>query len=212
MPRTAGHDVDAKRCFVSAERFARAAYTLSAKFTLDADGPGALENARLLPSIAETPRGHFVFAAGRMQGDMGYVDGYVVMAALSLELYLKALAAVSGASIRGHELDRLFDALPWEVRKRANDLFLQQLRPPEVFEAIASKLREEILDFVWELPAVLSRSADAFVRFRYPHDTKWTSFVGFREARLALRAEILRIRPEWANLGDAGQGDQGKGR
>lgn len=121
-------------------------------------------------------------------------------ASLLLELYLKALAAVFGGATHGHDLHRLFSALPSEVQTRACNSFLQLLKPPKAFADVAAKLREYDSSFVWELPAVLKLSADAFVTFRYAHDTRLTSFVGFREARIALRTEILRLRPEWADL------------
>jgi hypothetical protein len=206
LPNSFHNTIDPKRCFLSAERFARAAYSLSTKFTLDSDRPGAIDNAAFLPSIVGGPTEHIVVAASPMKGDMGYVDSYVVTASLSLELYLKTLAAVSGSATRGHDLHTLFSALPNEVQERACKSFLRLLRPQTVFADIAAKLREYDSAFVWELPAVLKMSADAFVTFRYAYDTKSTSFVGFREARIALRTEILRLRPDWADLetSDAG--------
>ncbi len=206
LPNSSPDAIDPKRCFLSAARFARAAYSLSAKFTLDSDGPGALDSAAFLPSIVRGPAEHIIVAASPMKGDMGYVDSYVVTASLSLELYLKALAVVSGRATRGHDLHRLFSELPKEVQERACKSFLQLLRPPEKFADIAAKLREYVPTFVWELPAVLKISADAFVSFRYAHDTRLTSFVGFREARIALRTEILRLRPDWADLETADAG------
>lgn len=209
MPNSSHNKIDPKRCFLSAGRFARAAYSLSTKFTLDSDGSGAIDNAAFLPSIVGGPTEHIVVAASPMKGDMGYVDSYVVTASLSLELYLKTLAAVSGSATRGHALHTLFSALPSEVQERACKSFLRLLRPQTVFADIAAKLREYDSAFVWELPTVLKMSADAFVTFRYAYDTRLTSFVGFREARIALRTEILRLRPNWADLETLDSGSQG---
>ena len=62
MPNASANAIDPGRCFLSAAPFARAAYSLSTKFTFDPDGPGAFDMAAFLPNVIGGPSEHIVVA------------------------------------------------------------------------------------------------------------------------------------------------------
>ena len=100
---------------------------------------------------------------------------FVVNAALACELYLKALAAKHGKSLRGHELVALYGALPAAARAQV--------------EAVQAQSAAE-----WKLPSTTSVASalrqlnKAFVEWRYLHERDRTPAVHFRQTIFAMHA------------------------
>lgn len=89
---------------------------------------------------------------------------FVVNAAFSIELYLKALAQKHGIALRGHELVKLFNALP------ANALLeIQGVTP----RCAANRALGETPDF----PRYLKDLNNSFVDWRYCYELQKTNTV-----------------------------------
>lgn len=86
---------------------------------------------------------------------------FVVNAAFSIELYLKALAQKHGVPLRGHELVRLFKALPTKALSE-----IQAVTP----RCAANRALGEIPDF----PAYLKNLNSTFVDWRYCYELERT--------------------------------------
>ena len=201
-----GRLFDLRRCFMEAERFAKAAYTLCTRFTGLPDGQGALDRALFLPSVVFDGLEHRCYYSrppGRNPpDDMDYVGPYAMNGALAIELYLKSLLVLSlgpSAAKRIHQFDILYESLPLGTQRRLEGHFQAALLPKDQFDMVAVSIREIVADFHWELSYLLTQSSSAFVQFRYAHDLHWGWFAGFREARIAIRHEILHLDPTLAS-------------
>lgn len=90
---------------------------------------------------------------------------FVVNSAFAIELYLKALGRMSGKALRGHDLLKLYEALP-STAKSAIELAVppcannRRLGEPPKFHAYLSSLR------------------DAFVEWRYCYELERVGAVG----------------------------------
>lgn len=202
---------NAQRCFLEADRFAKAAYTLASKFTGLSDHPDYQGKEPFLPIVLYDGKQHLVmgFSPDRegTPHDMDYLGPYVVNGALAVELYLKCLCALSvgAASVRRvHKLNELYLQLSTSCRRRLSDRFEGVLVPADMYMNIAAQLRAHVNDFRWDIDYVLTNSASSFVEYRYAHDSRLGWFVGYREVRLAVRAEILSIDPSLASYGKPG--------
>lgn len=89
---------------------------------------------------------------------------FVVNAAFSIELYLKALAQKHGGSLRGHELMKLYEALP----SRAN-AEIKQVIP----HCAANRDLGEPPNFI----GYLQNLNNSFVEWRYSYELKKTGAV-----------------------------------
>jgi hypothetical protein len=89
---------------------------------------------------------------------------FVVNAAFSIELYLKALAQKHGASLRGHELTKLYKALPPKAR--------------EEVEAVIPRCAESrSLGEPPNFSAYLESLNNAFVEWRYLYEAEKSNMV-----------------------------------
>jgi hypothetical protein len=93
---------------------------------------------------------------------------FVVNSAFSIELYLKALAKLHGATLRGHDLAKLFDALPETARA-----VIKQMQPQS---ATKWNISTEI-----DLRQVLFALKDAFVHWRYSFEHERLGTLHIRE-------------------------------
>lgn len=84
----------------------------------------------------------------------GYVAPFSMIAAFALELHIKALGAKHGKTLRGHELAKLFDALPTSALDAIGR------------HAVRMKAKHEIEHGV-DFRDCLVRLNDAFVTWRY---------------------------------------------
>lgn len=92
------------------------------------------------------------------------VAPFIVNSAFSIELYLKTLAQIHGKSLKGHELLKLFDALPLNAHQSIEVVI------PEC--AAKRKLTRSIVfrDYISEL-------SSAFVEWRYCYEKPSTNEV-----------------------------------
>ncbi|MET4733455.1 hypothetical protein ABIE64_002182 [Thalassospira sp. MBR-102] len=90
--------------------------------------------------------------SGANEMPTGVVD--FVCLAFSVELYLKALHEVFGQTVGGHEIEKLFDKLPWEVRDQVFTTHMQ------------GQYGANWTDYRNQLKLI----NDGFVEFRYFHE------------------------------------------
>lgn len=89
---------------------------------------------------------------------------FVVNAAFSIELYLKALAQKHGITLHGHKLLKLYEALPSKAHSE-----IQMVTP----RCAANRALEEEPDF----PTYLENLNNAFVDWRYCYELEKTGLV-----------------------------------
>jgi hypothetical protein len=89
---------------------------------------------------------------------------FVVNAAFSIELYLKALAQKHGVALRGHELTKLYKALPEKARR-------------EVEAVIPGCANERSLGEPPNFPLYLKSLNNTFVEWRYLYEAEKSSKV-----------------------------------
>jgi hypothetical protein len=91
---------------------------------------------------------------------------FVVNAAFALELYLKTMGHLFGSAQRGHDLLELFDALPPEGHE-----VLRQNLPKAKWQCGITNMEG--------FRKVLSDLRNAFIEWRYLHETDRTSEISF---------------------------------
>ena len=131
-----------------------------------------------------------------------FAHPYMVLVALSAELYLKCLYCIDSADTPwGHHLKVLFDGLPTMRRDRIAYHWNQINALPD-----NARRRKQIIDTGgWpipsDLPTILQECGDAFevIRYVYEHQNK-AKFFGVDALPEAIWHTIIEIHPDLASL------------
>ena len=113
------------------------------------------------------------------------------------ESYLKCLRVLElGVYIEGHDIERLFDALPTEVKEEIERRHARCEQTHPVFTVGAKSI-----DLPTDLRSLLSKGKNSFQDFRYAYEnvegeTVW----GLDILMLILKHLILEKRPDWTAL------------
>jgi hypothetical protein len=128
----------------------------------------------------------------------------VVMAAFSIELYVKCLICIEGHSVpRGHHLKNLFDRLNGKTQKELAGLWSADNESRNEFRVkLPLRWRDSVSDDVRE---ALSQGARAFEELRYAYEGEPTCRFYIDTMPRMLRRMILRRKPEWRGLGPGHQ-------
>lgn len=110
---------------------------------------------------------------------------FVVNAAFSIELYLKALAQKHTVTLRGHELIKLYEALPIKANAEINQVIPQ---------CAANRALGEPPDFV----AYLQNLNNTFVQWRYSYELERTGAVHIEPTIFVMEVlhEACRLPPQ----------------
>lgn len=120
---------------------------------------------------------------------------YVVLAAFTVELYLKTLSEIRiGTCMATHDLWELFDALDRQTKDQLRKRHARLLSEDDSFDTFRNVGLRTDLDFFLEL------NKHAFEHYRYPHEGKARSIFFLSIFTQCLRERIIQLYPEWKTV------------
>ncbi|VTZ21664.1 conserved hypothetical protein [Methylocella tundrae] len=128
-------------------------------------------------------------------------EPFIVVAALTIELFLKCLLCIEKGEVpRGHHLRFLFDNLSPSMRSRIRRAWDNSIAP-DLAEVWNLHEKEFGIKIARDLPAALCAGGNAFERIRYSYEGK-TKYLQFYLLDIPqhLRSIILELKPEWSAL------------
>ncbi len=127
---------------------------------------------------------------------------YMALLAFASELYLKCIHTIdSGVTPPGHDLKRLFDALPSLRQRWILGCWDQLHRRPEYLKMWADMEGATGEHMPRDLPSILTACARGFEDMRYIYENpKGPKFYGLDDFPDVVRSAILQIHPDWKNI------------
>lgn len=195
---------DLELAFISADRFAEAAYILICELAHIAKSSFHNNQYFETPSIYSDKNTKFIlcYFIGNHQINpqkMGLLNPFIVNASFSLELYLKCLIFIENSCFNNktHRLDKLFEVISKENQIVVRTFFENIITNSQIpnNKKITDEFKKLDSKFNWDFKYLLEKNSDAFENWRYIHENKKTCFYAFGEFRFAFRETILKISP-----------------
>lgn len=167
--------VDIKHAEVVIERFYKTTTILAEK--ISGVGTGGLS---FYPVIHGEGAKIGLYFKGSKGGDT-LADPYVVNAAFSLELLLKAIIYYeTNIWTSGHKLHVLYEKISDESKAKADAIFNEIYKSRAQYKEITSEVKKSFnIEIKWRLYYVLKDASNAFVQIRYIFE-RGNSYVNFR--------------------------------
>jgi hypothetical protein len=118
------------------------------------------------------------------------------LSAFTIELCFKCIGRIEGKQPYGHEIDVLYSELSVEAQRGIEELYDRILKTDRVFIEATKIATPSYFD----LRAMLKRSSDAFVLWRYAYEKPDIGMDPCKACQRASISYILQIRPTWFPL------------